>query len=370
MKKVYVILLLTAGLLLKGCYNYNDINRMLFPTALLIDVDDEGNYIVSLEIFHAYRSNQDNTEQGQRILYQRQGRTFLDAISDFELIGAHPFNYTQNKVIIFTEKAAEVGLEGVIDYLHRHQEFLLRPYVMVYYGEPEKLLNVPLKQNEYLGLYLFDLLDRPLSRLTIEHRKLYELLNNRRMGINAALLTAIKMDEGHLEDKVRKDGAAVFHNDKLVGKLDVEDMVAIAFMNDKVRRGYIDVPYPESTEKFISLEIVKSNTITDILYEEGKVYLRQTINVKTVIAGSEEPLILDEAMVKAIQGNGEVVIQEKCHRLFNAYKKKGIDIFQVQEIFKRKYPRIDIDNVIEVAELEIQVNHHLQGSTNILDFKR
>ncbi|AKL97117.1 spore germination B3 GerAC family protein [Clostridium aceticum] len=370
MKKIYVVVLLICSLLLKGCYNYNDINRMLFPTAMLIDINEEGDYVISLEIFHAYRSNQDNTEQGQRILYQREGKTFFDAISDFELIGAHPFDYTQNKAIIFTERAAQVGLEGMIDYLHRHQELLLRPYVMVYFGDPNELLDVPLKQNEYLGLYLFDLMDRPLSRLTIEHRKLYELLNDRRMGKNTSIITAIKVDENHLETKVKKDGAAVFHNDKLVDKLEVKDMVPIAFINDKVRKGYLDVPHPEFAEKKVTLEIVKSNTITDILYEEGRIYLRQTVNVQTVIAGMEERLILDEAAVKTIEQNGEKIIQQKCHRLFNEYKEKGIDLFDVQEIFKRKYPRMDIDNVIEVTQLEMQVNHHLKGSTDVLDFRR
>lgn len=369
MKRVSIALLIVLCLLLTSCYSYNDINRMLFPVLIVIDVDDEGEPVVSLEIFHAYRSQKENAEAGQRILYQRRGKTFHDVVSAFEEVAGQPYSYTQNKAIVFTERAARSGVKEFLDYLHRDQQFLLRPYVAVYQGDAEELLNTEMKQNEYLGLFIFDLLDRPVERVTIPHYKLFEVLNQRRMGKNVMIVTVLTKDVGNLEDKIRKDGAAVFHNDRMMDKLELPEMKPLAFIKDIVRAGYMEVPHPNYEDKFISVQILTSNTITDILYEEEKVILRQTINLKTTMAGTDDNIVLDKKTVEQINRNAEEFIQAICHELFSKYRGKGVDVFNIQEIFERKYPRMEIDNVIEVTEYQLQVNHHLEGSTNVTSFR-
>ncbi|SES94186.1 germination protein, Ger(x)C family [Natronincola peptidivorans] len=369
MKRFFIGLSLAITLLLTSCYSYNDINRMLFPIALVIDIDEEGNVLVSQEIFHSFRSQQENAEQGQRILYRRSGKSFLDVISKFEEMGAQPFSYTQNKIIIFTERAAKEGIKDYLDALHRNQDFLLRPYVAVYYGDVVELLNMEIKQNEYLGLYLFDLFDRPVERVTMQHLKLFEVLKKRRMGKNVLVITSITIDKNPLEDKIRKDGAAVFHNDKLVEKITTEEMKPYAFMVDRARAGFLDVPHPHGEDKLLTVQILKGNTVSDILYEDGKVILRQTINVRTSIVGTEASIVLDEETVRKIDASVQNTIKKNCHELFHKYKEKGIDIFDIQEMFHRKYPRLEVENAIEVTEYHLQIDHHIEGTTNVTSFR-
>ncbi|MCC5912074.1 MAG: Ger(x)C family spore germination protein [Clostridiaceae bacterium] len=369
MKRLWIAFIVILSLLLGGCYSYNDINRVLFPTAMIIDIDDEGDIMIYLEIFHAFRSTQENTEQGQRILYQQKGATFLEAIESFDEIAAHVHSFEHNKVIIFTEKAAEEGIEDFLDFLQRGQQFLLRPFVAVYYGEPKDLFEVPLKQNEYLGLYIHDLFDRPRTRITIRHRKLYEVLNDRRRGENVALITAIEVDKNALDDIVKKYGVAVIQNDKLVDRVDLWEMQTLAFLIDTVESGRISIPHPQHEGKHITLEILKSNTKTEVNYEEGKIHLKKKIDMKTIVGGSEGSLVLDQETIEKIDYLLEETLKENLHEFFHKYREKDVDIFEVQQNFERNYPHIEVDNAIEITELEIEVNNHLSGSTDSLNFQ-
>ncbi|ABR49214.1 spore germination B3 GerAC family protein [Alkaliphilus metalliredigens QYMF] len=369
MKKLMIIIVLMSTLLMGGCYSYNDINRMLFPTAIIVDVDEEGNPILYLEVFHAFRSNQDNTESGQRILLRQEGATITDVAQKLEEVAAHQYSYTQNKAWIFTERAAHYGIGDFLDYMHRHQDALLRPYVAVYFGDPVALLNLELKQNEYLGLFLFDLFDRPLRRLTVDHKKLYEVLNQRRMGGNVMVMTALQLEKHLEDDKVSKYGAAVFRDDKMVSKIGLTEMQSYSFLVDEARAGRLNIPHPQYEDKLLTLGILKSKTVTELTYDGEKVYLKKQMNIRTTITGAEQSLILDEKIIDEIKKNTAEKMKKETHELFDRYQEMGVDIFRIQESFDRRYPRADVKNVITITELEVEVNQHNEGSMNTYDFR-
>ncbi len=121
---------------------------MLLP--LIIDVDDNGNPILYAEAFKGVRGQPEGMDE--RILFKGKGKTMFEAVRDMNATSSYKLNYTQNKVIIFTQKAAEFGLDNFIDFLDRDQELLIRPYIAVYTGDPEKLMKLKIIQEKYIGL--------------------------------------------------------------------------------------------------------------------------------------------------------------------------------------------------------------------------
>lgn len=370
MKKAVLLVFIISCMLLSGCYDYEDINRVMLPTLMMIDIDDEGNPIIYMEVFHSYRSNKDNQEKGQRLIYNEHGRSLYHAMETFDREAAYKYNFTQNKMIIFTERAAEEGLKPFIDYIHRHQDMLLRPYIAIFYGEPEEFLNLPRKQNEYMGLFLFDLFDRPAARATIEHKKLFEFLNERRQGNNVIPITALDIDRESIEHRVRKYGFAILKDDKLVDRLTLWETMEFGFLKDGISEGSIEISHPHNSDKNITLKVTNTNTKTHIDYDGEKVNLKKVISLTTSIVGTEYDLDINDEMLNRIKVNAELVIKNECEELFHKYKQKELDIFQIKEEFNRRYPKVEIDNPIIITELDIEFDyHHIEHSMNKKGFR-
>lgn len=60
MKKTIIILSISLFLsfFVMGCFQYKDINRTLFATAIVIDIDNSENTVVNVEAFVSSRGDQ------------------------------------------------------------------------------------------------------------------------------------------------------------------------------------------------------------------------------------------------------------------------------------------------------------------------
>jgi spore germination protein KC len=158
-KKVVIISYIIVNCLtMAACFSYKDIDKILFVTALIIDVDNDGNPVLYAEGFKGLRGG---SPQGmdQRILFKGKGKTIFEAVRNMNSTSSFKLNYTQNKAVIFTQKAAEFGLENFVDFIERDQELLVRPYISVYLGDPEKLMKLNIIQDKYIGTFVTQLIE-------------------------------------------------------------------------------------------------------------------------------------------------------------------------------------------------------------------
>ncbi|MGL5378874.1 MAG: Ger(x)C family spore germination protein, partial [Clostridium sp.] len=105
------LIILLFPILLCGCFNYQDINKVTFTTSIIFDTDDFGNVIVYLDCVKPYRSTNESSDKGRRIIYKGIGKTALEALKDVNLASSYELNYSQNRAYIFTEKAAREGID-------------------------------------------------------------------------------------------------------------------------------------------------------------------------------------------------------------------------------------------------------------------
>lgn len=128
MKKL--ICILVVALLLTGCFNYADINWIVFVTSIGIDIDENNKTILYAEAFTGLRGD-GGTESEGRIVFRSTGDTIFEAIRNLHLSSSLRLNFTQNKAIIFSEKAAKYGLDNFLDTLIRNEELLVRQFIYV-----------------------------------------------------------------------------------------------------------------------------------------------------------------------------------------------------------------------------------------------
>ncbi|MBZ9689078.1 Ger(x)C family spore germination protein [Clostridium estertheticum] len=368
-KKILVISLIIMNCFsMSSCFSYRDINKVLFITALIIDVDNDGNPILYGEAFKGTRGA---TPVGtdERILYKGIGKTVFEAVRNMNSTSSYKFNYTQNKAIIFTQKAAEYGIDNFIDFLDRDQELLIRPYIAVYLGDPEKLITLKMIEEKYIGSFVVQLIDNIGSYSRAVKLTLNQFYNQRGMGDKTSVITIIDIPKDSLDEKIEVNGGAVIKKDKMINVLSREEGQGFNFLMNAISGGTLEITNPCDVNKFITLEILKNKTKTEISYYDNIVHLKKKIKVKVDFGEAQKCITLTKENIKKIQEKSENNIVKACNNVFQKYKDMSIDIFDITEEFYEKYPKIKIENIINKTELKVEVEVEIMNTGDVKNFQ-
>lgn len=370
MKKLLCLFFILCSIFLDGCFNYNDLDKALFVTAIVIDADVDGNPIIYIESFKPEKTPSGTAGSGQRILFRGSRKTIFETLRDIDMSSSYKLNYTQTKAIIFTEKAAQKNMCDFIDIFSRDQEFVLRSYIAVLKGDPEKFINTKLKEQEYIGVFINDVIRNiPASSRSVT-ATLNDFLNSIYTQQHTSVLTMIELKSDQPESKLALNGGAIIKDCKLVDILKKQDGLGYNFLVDDINGGSLEITNPTLPDNYITLEILRSKTRTKIYYNNKNILVKKIINIKTSVAEAENQFLMDDATVTKLKQEAQKNIRDSCHNVFEKYKLKKMDIFHIQQCFERKYPRIKIQNPLEQSSLEVEVNINIEGSSRKTNFEK
>ena len=117
MKRKIIILLLI--ILLGGCYNYKELNKIAIVSSISIDKKDD-EYLVAAQVLNV--NNKDDSNSSKVIVYEEKGKTIEEALrkmttkSNKKLYGGH-----LGKLVI-SEEVAKNGIINIIDLFQRLPE--------------------------------------------------------------------------------------------------------------------------------------------------------------------------------------------------------------------------------------------------------
>jgi len=369
MRKLLLAIIIVGSGLLTSCFSYKDINGMIFITALVVDHVD-GEFVLYAEAFHSYRSNKTNTEMGERVVYASNGVTTFDAARKFSQKSSYTIDYTQNKVVIVTQRAAEKGLKNILDLYERYQDALIRSHILILEGDPKALMEIKIKEDEYIGLYLYQLMENPEIGVTNAQDRINQFYNARLMGDKITVVSMLTIRDELGEHKLVLDKSAILKDDKLVQVMEYEDILAYHFLIDEVKIASIAFPNPVTNNGKVVVDVLKSKTKTDLEFDGQRIRLIKRIKSRTKLGGVQMPMAFDLNTARALEKGTNEVIKANCEALFYKYKDDDVDIFDVKEIMMRKYPQYNIENPLKITEIVVEVDTNLEGSDNITDFIR
>ena len=367
-RKVSILLsLLLLPLLLTGCFDYHDINKVTFPTSIIFDVDDLGQEIVYLDCIKPYRSTNDSSDKGRRIIYKGVGKTALEALNDINRASSFKLDYTQTRAYIFTEKASRKGIKKFLDLINNNSEFSMKPSAFVYYGDVEELLKTVSTDEEYLGLFLNDLVGKEKYNPRAVKSNINYYLSNILMGSNTALLTSISLEDNAIDKKIQIQGSSIFKDNVLVERIDMENSLIYNIMMGNAKSGTLEISNPESKENFITLQILDSSMKDKLEFQDGKYKLIKDVNVEVSVSEIQGELIVDANGLDYIKVNEEAYISGYAEYLFNKYKKQNLDIFDIARLAEMYYPNENIDNPLSVTEVEVNTKLIIKGTGVVKD---
>lgn len=364
-----LVVLMVIPLLLVSCFNYRDINKVTFATSIIFDIDDFGRTIVYVDCIKPYRSTNESSDKGKRIIYKGLGKTSLEALRDVNLASSYELNYSQTRAYIFTEKAARKSIKKFIDLINNNQEFQVKPDMFVYFGDVENLLKITSSDEEYLGLYLEELVNRNNKNPRAMRANINDYLSNSITASDTYIVGSIEIREDALDKKIEIGGGAIIKNNILVEKIDTKDAMSYNLLMNNVSSGTLELTNPQSNDEFITLEILSNNTKSDLKYsrEDDSIELIKELEMRVYIAEAQGRLIVDKNLLNYIKEVKSKEIEEHLKEIFNKYKEKNLDVFEVERLLDIKYPKVSIINPINKTYINVKVNIIIEGTGIVKD---
>ena len=362
--KIFKILIIfLIPLTLTGCFNYRDINKVTFATSMIFDTDDLSQVIVYLDCIKPYRSTNESSDKGRRLIFKGVGKTTEDALEKIDNFSSAKLNYSQVKAYIFTEKAAKLGIKKYLDLINNYGEMQIKPSAFIYYGDVEELLKATSGDDEFLGMYLNDIMNKkPFNSLSLQANVNY-YLSNRLMGDNTLLLPAVNLKKDVLDKKVQINGSGILKDNVLVDRLEQEDTLLYELMMGSVYEGTFEIGNPNTDTGFISLDVLSSSEDSMLRFDNNRFTLVKNIEVDLEISDIQGKAIVDSEFINYIKVNEEAYINSYITQLFNKYKEKGIDIFNVYRMKEIHYGKESIDDPLSICDFEINTKVNINETT-------
>ena len=92
-------------------------------------------------------------------MFEGRGKTALEALRDVNVVSSNDLNFSQVRAYIFTEEAARKSVKKYLDLINNDQQLSFKPYMFVFKGDVKSLLDLTNDDEEYLGLYLNELIE-------------------------------------------------------------------------------------------------------------------------------------------------------------------------------------------------------------------
>lgn len=368
MKKIIsFICIIVCTFTLGGCYNYTEINNITFATSVLFDRDDFGNIVLYIDCVRPYRNANESSDKGKRIIFKGNGKTALEAIRDINVKSSNKLNFSQVRAYIFTEELARKGIKDYIDLINNDQQFSYKPYMFVYSGDVKSLIDFTNEDDEYLGLYLNQLVENNKANGKIIKSNVNDYITSTLTKGKIAFMSEIELKDTGVGEKIQLSGGIIMKDNIMVDEMQEKDVLTYNILQHKVKEGTFEIPNPKENDKLITLDILEETNKTDIFINDDVINLNKNINIKVSIGEMQGSLSIDQDILSEIKGAEEWKIKKYEEEFFNRYKEKNIDVLKIERLLEEHYPHYDTEGFLDKAVLKTKVNIIIDGSSLVKD---
>lgn len=370
-RKACLVVIILLLLQLCGCWDSQDLDKLVFPLAAAYDVHLPGSAdlsdppakpgykVVDLTTLvpNLAPKTQDpvniETLSGVTITDSRQRRGLTDA--DTYVTGL-------NKTIIIGEELASLGINPYLDSLPRGTTITGTMYFTVAAGRGEDILKTPIKNYTNMGTYLAALFDGIQQRTFIPVIKLEEFYRYQSTGKNP--VAPILERKG---DRVIISGVAVFKKDRMVKKLTVEEGHDLVLLRGLKGRSYL--PFSKKQDRMYHRgAVLVSNSRKVQYYQNGQGHnFLITIKLKGALGEHSHQVPITAEHLKEIEKTVEQQVKNQCETFINKMQKEikvdCIDIAKYALAKNRRALEKDIDSpeFIQNANIQVKVKVHLKS---------
>ncbi|GKU28556.1 Ger(x)C family spore germination protein [Clostridium folliculivorans] len=367
MKKFILVLIVIFAFLVGVPTNYKDLDKMLLVTSIIIDVDDEGTYNIFLEGFSPTTSTSGIKQEGQRTIINVKEKDTSEIINKISSQSNLTINYTHNRVILFTKKAATRGIDEMMDLFVSAEEFVIRNYVGIWDSNLETIDDIKLNGEKFFGLYLVAQLNNSHTMASNNfNTTIRRLYNDSSIGSKTTILPVIRTKRTSAGDSLDIKCNAILKDFKYVGEIASKDIITTNMMMNEAKSAAISSRNPDITDKTIGLRMTRCKTKTDYGYKDGIFIIKKHLNVHAIYRGAQGKIKITDENIKQIEKDAEENINFNCYKIFNEYKDKNIDLIKAKENFYRRFPAESKKNndILKNTRLDVETKVKIDFSSD------
>lgn len=341
-----------------------------------------------------------------------QGSTIAEAAEQIRRATNYPHEYAGGKTVIFTRAYAEHGTYGLFDFYGRDQKPSLRQYIFVLDSPTTEILDLELEEEQFLGLYLYEMLNTTKHSLGIISTQSYQFIEATNTGSRTVVVPIIKIrqyeeeknkpkekkneqgdeqqqgsqkdeqqggdkQEGQTQQKQQQgkllnnphiivDGSAVFVGGKMEQTLSDAETNAFNLLDSPVIGGLLESPNPEHPKDMVGYSIIKSKPKRKLELIDSRIKLYYTVNLRVVLLDSTTTLSSDlketqEAIKKSLADR----LRSDTISMYNRMKEDGIDILNVKRDVDIRFCSEMIENPLDITDFDVKFNIALDGTGKI-----
>jgi spore germination protein KC len=370
-----VVVLAANTMLLSGCWNYREIDKLAIVAGVAIDREQETNrFLMTTEIIDLKSSGKEVEIKSQKI--DTEGETIFDAVRNMIKISAKRLYWSHLKVIIISQDIAKEGVVQVIDLFIRDSETRLETYILISKESTAKeLLSQQSVTSEIRAFEMNDMLKSQKSLAKAPVIEAYKLINTLGSEGVSAVLPAIGIEKSAEKKTSELSGTAVFKEDKLAGFLESNETKYFLFILDEIKGGLLIAEENLEDKQFpVALEILNSKTKIKPFYSNGRISMKIDIRTEAILGerGVKEEDVKGEGREGLIL-NAEKSLEENIKKVIEKVKKDfGADIFGFGKTLKTEMPTLwksvakDWNMVFKNMDVDVKANIEIKNSGFIL----
>lgn len=384
MKRCLLSLAIISIFLLTGCWDQSELNQNAIVTGIAVDKGENQKYKLSIESTSATELNP-RTAQGlaPAIVYSIEGNTIGEIIHKFNTAISTHLVFSHTRLLVIGEEIAEEGILSFMDYFDRDREIRDDFNIVVARGaDAVDFLRVVNDYQKVSSLKIFQQLDHMLFEWGgTPGIKLNDFIRTYSSQGQVPVLAAMNIsgdkEKGGSAENIKTtvpaaiakvDSLAIFKYGKLQGYLDLHDTRILLWIQNKVERTSLTIPYDD--KKFFGLRIIHTQTKINARQVNGRPQIDIFVRAESTFDGSDKGIKV--AKVNAFEDfekKTNSYLEKEFNRLIEKMQKEYVaDIFGLGEIFRDqdykhfKQYKDDWDAGFKDAKINVHANIEIKRS--------
>src|SRR5690625_2331638 len=262
MKGNIISLILLLSILLTGCIEAEEIEKLGLINALGVDTGEDNLLETTLVVFQFSAQSEDNTK-----IIPGRGKTIKGAMEDAENASVFKLAPGKNKITLFGRETAEQGILPLLDTEARDARIPDLMYLAVSDTTAKETLTVNEKNIPVdIGQFLRELIENHTHDHNIPRKTLQDFLRIYYDIGQDNVLPLFELREGIPQ----LNAIAVFKGDQVVGELTNEESVLINLMDRTVKEQLVEFSLPlEPFKQYLEKREEKEDVDMTVLIQKG-----------------------------------------------------------------------------------------------------
>lgn len=354
-RNLKIKLLMSFVLLLTGCSNYMELNKISFITGLGVDWTDDSNFKVTLQVINPTELATGQNGGGNSspvILYTSTGKTLSEAIREAGKKITKNKDFTHVGLTVIGENAAQHGIEEIVDAIIREPRVSAFMSVLVAKNSTaEQILNTMTPINKVSSAEMVSKLQNVNFSLGESvNPNVFELGEDLTYSGKEIAISGVEIVNGNKEKdtltnlqtmepaQTKIDDLALFRDSKLAGWISGRDVRGILMVLDKIKQTNFAVPCGNNKYSSLRLHAQKIKTNVKVKGNIPIIHIDNTLLTLLDETGCSVNIESVQDLMKIEKQAAIVVKQQIEHSIKSAQNYKS-DVFGFGDMIHTNDPK-------------------------------